>query len=152
MALCARCGFEFYFIPKLAVNVIAENEKGEILIGRRTKDPHYGKLNTPGGHINPGETAEQAAAREVKEESGMDVSGLRYLSSYPEVYLYQGVEHKALVLAFVARVSGRPRAGSDMAGLKFLLPKDVDIKKLGFESDRKAMRDYLRSSKKPKNR
>jgi len=57
--------------PEPTVGALILNKKGEALLCRSHK--WFGKLTTPGGHIELGETAEAAVKREVKEEVGMDV-------------------------------------------------------------------------------
>lgn len=58
---------------KVGVNPIILNNKGGILLGRRLKKAGYGTYGLPGGHLKNNETIEQAAIREIKEETGLDV-------------------------------------------------------------------------------
>ncbi|TDB95357.1 NUDIX domain-containing protein [Actinomadura sp. 7K534] len=53
-----------------SVNVVVENDKGEILMIRRTDNDNWA---LPGGAIDLGESVTQAAIRETKEETGVDV-------------------------------------------------------------------------------
>ena len=53
-----------------SVNVVVENDKGEILMIRRTDNDNWA---LPGGAIDLGESVTQAAIRETKEETGIDV-------------------------------------------------------------------------------
>lgn len=53
-----------------SVNVVVENDKGEILMIRRTDNDNWA---LPGGAIDLGESVTQAAVRETKEETGIDV-------------------------------------------------------------------------------
>ncbi len=57
--------------PEPAAGALIVNKKGEILLCRSHKWP--GKFTFPGGHVELGETIEQALKREVKEEVGLDV-------------------------------------------------------------------------------
>lgn len=50
----------------------------EVLLIKKKTGLGAGKVNAPGGHIEEGETAQQAAVRETKEEVGLDTNGLRY--------------------------------------------------------------------------
>ena len=60
-------------------NVImaADPGRGRLLMCRRVKEPFLGKYNMVGGHIEPGESDEEAAYRELEEETGIDRSRIR---------------------------------------------------------------------------
>ncbi len=60
-------------------NVIAvfSPDKKEVLMCRRVKDPYKGLFNMVGGKIEPGETGEHAAYRELFEETGIDGKHIR---------------------------------------------------------------------------
>ena len=70
---CADCGFIYYFNPSSATVALILNEKNELLVCRRAKDPAKGTLDLPGGFIDMNETGEEGVRREVKEETGLDV-------------------------------------------------------------------------------
>ena len=53
-------------------DIIIEHNDGIVLITRKY-EPYTDKLVLPGGHVDPGETYEQAAIREGKEETGLDL-------------------------------------------------------------------------------
>jgi len=72
-------------MPVPAVNVAILNSRREILLTRRSpsvREP--GKWCLPGGHFDPGETWERAAIREVEEEVGLKVTGLKLLGVYSD--------------------------------------------------------------------
>ena len=69
---CTTCGFVYYFNPSSAVACFIRNAAGEILLVRRAKEPAKGTLDLPGGFVDMFESAEDAAHREVKEETGLD--------------------------------------------------------------------------------
>ncbi len=48
---------------------------------------HRGQISFPGGHLDDAETAEQAALRELHEETGVDVSSVRVLGTLSEIYI-----------------------------------------------------------------
>jgi NAD+ diphosphatase len=148
--LCSGCGFHLYDNPKFSVNIIPINEKGEILFALRKNDPGKGRWNTPGGFIDPGETAEGAARRELEEETGLKVRKMEYLGSYADRYRFNGIEHNLLSLAFVARVDSRGKLipGDDAAVLKYFAPSKIPYRRLAIPSDGHALRDFLRSARK----
>ena len=72
--VCAACGAVTYLDPKVAVAVIVERG-GRVLLGRRgarTREP--GKWSFPAGFVERGEAVEDAAAREIAEEVGLDIT------------------------------------------------------------------------------
>ena len=71
---CKDCGFVYYFNPSSASVALILNKQNELLVCRRAKEPAKGTLDLPGGFIDMAETGEEGVAREVKEETGLDVS------------------------------------------------------------------------------
>ena len=64
--------------PKLgAIAVVVRND--HVLLARRGKEPDAGLWGFPGGHVELGETALQAAVRELREETGVEAHPLGYL-------------------------------------------------------------------------
>lgn len=79
--LCPSCELPFY--PKISPCVIGLVEKGEFcLLARGSRHPEA-MFSTLAGFIEAGESAEQAFAREVMEEVGLEVNNIRYLYSQP---------------------------------------------------------------------
>ena len=76
---CADCGFVYYFNPSSATVALILNERDELLVCRRAKEPAKGTLDLPGGFIDMTETGEEGVAREVREETGMKVAKAEYL-------------------------------------------------------------------------
>ena len=96
--LRALVGNELLHLPTVAA--LCRDNSGRILLVRQ-KDS--GKWSTPGGAIEPGESPEQAAIREVREETGLDISvdGLRTAVGGPE---YRTIYANGDELSFVALV------------------------------------------------
>lgn len=74
--------------PGVGIGVIIENDKGEILVGKRLSaySPWY---SIPGGHLELGETFEAAAIKEVKEETGLDIKNLKVVAVTNNLKTYQ---------------------------------------------------------------
>ena len=75
---CPDCGFVYYFNPSSATVALIVNEQDELLVCRRGKEPAKGTLDLPGGFVDMFETGEEGVCREVKEETGMEVTMLFY--------------------------------------------------------------------------
>ena len=70
--VCPKCGRIIYYDPKVAVVCVVPRH-GKVLMIRRATDQGYGLWGLPGGYVDRGEIVEQAAAREVWEETGLKV-------------------------------------------------------------------------------
>lgn len=87
---CTECGFVYYFNPSAATVAVIINDRNELLVCRRAKEPVKGTLDLPGGFCDMYETAEEGVAREVAEETGAKVTNTHFLFSLPNTYLYSG--------------------------------------------------------------
>lgn len=79
--ICGACGSEHYPRVDPVVIMLAEHD-GRLLLGRQ---PQYapGRYSALAGFVEPGESIEAAVARELKEEAGIEVRGVRYICSQP---------------------------------------------------------------------
>jgi len=129
---CTDCSFNYYANSSAAVAVLLFNEKGELLLTRRAIEPHLGKLDLPGGFIDPMESGEQAAHREIQEELGISVHSLKYLGSFPNEYIFSGYSVFTLDLAFFAKTESlnEMTAMDDVASFEFYKPQDVDLEEI----------------------
>ena len=147
---CADCGHEYYLNPSSANAAFVVNGKGEMLAIRRKKEPQAGMLDLPGGFADIGETAEEGVAREVKEETGLTVKKVEYLFSFPNNYLYSGMNIPTLDLFFLCRVDdfSTLHAADDADATLWLLPDEVEPEAFAFESIRNGVRAFLKKLKK----
>jgi NAD+ diphosphatase len=79
--VCSPCKVDFY--PRIAPAMIVAVERGpELLLAR---SPHFppGIYSALAGFVDPGESVEEAVAREVREEVGIEVENIRYFGSQP---------------------------------------------------------------------
>ncbi len=129
-----------YKNPVPAVDLIIEIEgKGLVLIERRNPPPGWA---LPGGFVEVGESLEQAAIREAKEETCLDVELLGQFHTYSDPH--RDPRMHCISTVFVAKATGTPKAEDDAKSVA-LYPKDQLPDILAFDH-RKILDDYLNSS------
>ncbi len=141
---CGTCGFTFYFNPAVATAAIVARHDGRILLVRRARDPHRGKLSLPGGFVDFGETAECGLRREVLEEVGLQVESVEFFCSLPNEYHFKDVTYQVLDLFFVVKVRTveASAAQDEIADVVWLAPAEVDLGQIAFPSVAEAVRRY----------
>jgi 8-oxo-dGTP diphosphatase len=80
---CPACGFISFLEPKLVTVVLIEHA-GKFLLGKRNIDPGKGLWSFVSGYVDRGEKVEEAAMREAKEETNLDVQLDDLLGIYSE--------------------------------------------------------------------
>lgn len=102
--------------PLVGVGVILVKDR-QILLVRRGHEPNKGMWSIPGGLIKLGETAEEAAVREVKEETGLEVS-IGAVAGIFNVIIRDGESkikyHYVIIDYFGEVIGGRLRPGTDV--------------------------------------
>ncbi|WP_455637682.1 NUDIX domain-containing protein [Parabacteroides sp.] len=141
---CTTCGFVYYFNPSSAVACFIRNAAGEVLLVRRAKDPAKGTLDLPGGFVDMHESAEEAACREVKEETGLDITECRYLFSIPNLYMYSGFEVHTVDMFFECHTDNfeNTHAEDDAAEIIILKKEELNPDDFGLLSIKKAIGIY----------
>lgn len=143
---CPTCHLELYFNPGTAVCALLTNAKKELLVVIRAQEPEKGAWDLPGGFVDPGEAAEQAIQREIREELNVEPQGLSYLCSAANTqYHYKGVTYQTTDLAFVGTVEHPCNivAADDVAQYLWVSPQDIDIARFGFGSIRQVVKYYV---------
>lgn len=142
---CENCGFTYYMNPSAATAAFILNDKGELLVERRGKEPAKGTLDLPGGFADADETAEEGIAREVMEETGLEVESVEYMFSIPNVYRYSELDIHTLDLFFRCTVGGgqMPKAADDAAECQWIDLKDIHTEQFGLRSIRQALYKFL---------
>ena len=138
---CRECAFTYYHNVAAAVGVILEYDKKVVLI-KRAKEPCKGKLDLPGGFVDPKESAEQAVIREVKEELQIDIKEPKYLGSYPNIYKYQDVLYHTCDLFFYCKIDVLPtdfNRTEEIDELILVNRLEIPIDKIAFESVKRGL-------------
>lgn len=115
--------------PHLTVDVIVQTEEGVVLV-KRKNNPFKRKWAIPGGFVKEGETVEQAACREVKEETGLEVElgGIVGIYSDPK----RDPRGHIVTICFNGRkVGGELQAATDAMDVKIF--KNIPWNKLAFD-------------------
>ncbi|MDO9154085.1 MAG: NUDIX domain-containing protein [Paludibacter sp.] len=141
---CDNCGFVMYTNAAAAVAVFILNNKDELLVCVRGKEPVKGTLDLPGGFVDEYETAEQTVVREIKEELNAEVIEAKYLFSLPNDYLYSGWTIETLDLFFAAKIKtdSEIKPADDVADCFFIPLKDLNPDLFGLKSIKKAISIY----------
>lgn len=92
---CPECDHVFFDTPSPAV-IVAVTNADRVLLARSVgwEHPYWGLI---AGHVKSGETAEEAAVREVREEVGLEVFDLRIIRTYADEH------HNLLMIGFTAK-------------------------------------------------
>ena len=101
---CETCSRPWFDAFSTCIITAVMNRKGEVLLQRETRRPDREVLVA--GYIKPGESAEDAARREIAEETGLTATTLRYMGSWPHM------EGNMLMLGFAATAEGEPNPDS----------------------------------------
>ena len=142
---CRDCDFVYYFNPASATAIFITNGVGELLVVSRAKEPAKGSFDLPGGFVDLYETAEEAIIREVKEETGLQISSPEYLFSLPNIYSYSGFDVHTVDLFYQQSIdtfSGL-QAGDDAESIFFLPQNKIQPEKFGLHSIRQAVEKWL---------
>ena len=130
-----------YRNPLPTVDIIIKTTQGIVLIERKNP-PHGWAL--PGGFVDCGESLEQAAVREAKEETGLDIELIRQLYTYSD----PARDHRfhTLSTVFIAKATGSPEGSSDALVAQVFTPPWP--RPLAFDHEA-ILHDYLESVKDP---
>ena len=132
-----------YKNPYPTVDIIIEikrknGEQGIILIKR--KNPPHGWA-IPGGFVDYGESLEQAALREAKEETSLDIRLIKQLHTYSDPH--RDPRKHTITTVFIAEAEGRPTAQDDAAEIGIFSRKEIDFP-LAFDHE-KILHDYFQN-------
>jgi 8-oxo-dGTP diphosphatase len=103
--------------PPIAADVIAEIGDRIVLIERKNFPPGWA---IPGGFVDVGETVEDAAVRELREETSLEVDLRALLGIYSRPD--RDPRGQTITAVYVGRARGTPRAQDDAKGIELFLP------------------------------
>jgi len=110
-------------------------DQGRTLLIRRGSEPLLGEWSIPGGTLEIGESLEEGVARELLEETGIEVRVLELIEVFDRIYLQDGSTggadkgrprfHFVIADYLCERLGGEPRAGSDVTEVAFAREEEL---------------------------
>jgi len=122
----------------IVIEIDREDGRPGIVLIERKNPPHGWAL--PGGFVDYGESLEEAAVREAKEETSLDIELLGQLHTYSDPA--RDPRFHTITTVYVARAKGRPRAQDDAKKIGIFTVDDRP-RPLAFDHE-KILEDYLR--------
>ncbi len=134
---CDACGYRALWSPEPVAAAIPRDEEGRIWLLRRALHEGAGRWTFPGGYVELGESVEDAARRETREELEMEIElgGL--------VGVYSRAEDRIVLVVFAARALGPARETEEATEVRAFAPADIPWDELAFWSTTRALRDHL---------
>ncbi len=126
----------------IIIEMATEDGRSGVVLINRKNPPHGWAL--PGGFVDYGESLEQAAVREAKEETSLDIELVSQFHTYSDPH--RDPRFHTISTVFVARAAGRPRARDDAREAGIFTAQNLP-RPLAFDHE-KILADYFRSKKK----
>ena len=146
---CSDCDFVFYQNAAAATAALVLNEKNQLLLVKRAKEPAKGKWDLPGGFIDSEESAEMALQRECVEEIGLEIESLNYLCSSPNIYHFGGLIYHTVDIFFTAtaNLSADIRPLDEVTHIAWFDLESIPLDDISFPSCRGAIERLINSRK-----
>jgi 8-oxo-dGTP diphosphatase len=125
--------------PIVAVGAVVV-DKGKILLVKRANEPSKGLWAIPGGKVEPGETLQAAAEREIAEETGLTIKASMPVYTF-DLIQRQGdtIKFHYVIIDMLARlVEGELSPAGDALDARWFSPDEIDA-----DSVNKITRDFL---------
>jgi len=179
---CPDCGFVYYHntaaatgciivvpdnaaAPPASADAAGQQFTGQQLTGQRLlflvrgKEPATGKLDLPGGFVDPNEGALEGLYRELREEIGWappvaENTPLENIftlfASFPNVYPYKNVSYNTCDLYFYVVAPGLREQElclekAEITGIRLLKPEEINYEDFAFTSTQKAVRTFIKN-------
>ena len=134
---CDQCGYGAFYNPKPVACAITTNQDNEILLLKRGFEPNRGKWSMPGGFVDLGESVEEAAIRETREEMNLEIEVTNLVG------VYSRSTERIVVVVYAAWTEGTPTRTEEALEVQGFRPTSIPWDELAFWSDGRALRDYL---------
>ena len=139
---CPDCGFVLYINPVVGAGALVEKD-GQVVLVRRGVEPKAGYWSLPAGYVEGDEMAEDAAVREMEEETGLRIE----LDDLLGVYSFGKEPQTGVLILYSAHpVGGELRAGDDAEEVRTFAPTDMPPDdQIAFHTHLQALRDWRRA-------
>lgn len=120
-------GSEYPDIPQVAAGAIVVRD-GRVLLVRRGQEPSRDMWAIPGGRVKLGESLQQAAEREIKEETGLTVCARSPVYTFDSIHLDDAGRvrfHYVIVDLLADYVSGELNPGDDARDVRWVEPEEL---------------------------
>ena len=134
---CDACGYRALWSPEPVAAAIPRDDAGRIWLLRRTLHEGAGRWTFPGGFVELGESVEDAAVRETREELEMEIE----LGSL--VGVYSRADTRAVLVVFNARALSIARETAEASEVRACAEAELPWDELAFWSTERALRDAL---------
>ena len=161
---CPDCDFIYYHNTAAAagclISIPETDGEERLMLLVRGKEPMKGKLDLPGGFVDPGENILEGLYRELKEEIGWAppitaesplTQVFKFFASFPNVYPYKNITYNTCDLFFNVLAPGLREQDlrlekSEISAVHFLRPQEIDFEEIAFESMKQVIRAYLKQN------
>lgn len=121
--------------PVPIVRLVVRDDDGRVLLLRRASTAYAeGDWSLPGGKVDYGDTLEEAARRELREETSLECDGLRFLFVQDSLPLSPGGMH-CINLYFAGDARGDVRLNPESSKVDWIGPDDLDRHTIAFRND-----------------
>jgi ADP-ribose pyrophosphatase YjhB (NUDIX family) len=138
--VCPDCGFIHFDDPKVAVVAFVEQNQ-RVLLVRRAMHPERNLWALPGGFVDYGEDPREAAIREVREETNLDVRVTRLIGVNGGK---RGSGSASIVIIYAAEVIGGTAEARDDADAFLWYAASDPLPEIAFESTRSLLDEWVR--------
>ena len=134
---CPACGYQLYLSPEPVACAVPRDAEGRLWLLRRALHAGAGRWTFPGGFVELGESVEEAAHRETREEMGIEVE------LGPLVGVYSRSEERIVLVVFEATALGTPVPSEEASEVRAFAPDELPWDELAFWSTEVALGDLV---------
>ncbi|SRR5260221_2750105 len=141
---CSNCGFRLYINSIPTVALVLTNKEGKVLLLKRKVEPQKDKLDLIGGFLELNETFEDAVLRECKEEIDVNVHNLKFIGTYHDRYLFNGLNYYIVSVAYSAIIEDESliKLNNENSEFEFIDVNAIDDDEFAFKSLGKIIEDF----------